>query len=186
MRGKDQLHLAQVERQPPALQVTQLNLLVAAAMETLQPEYKGRDVHWSIGQLSSAACDPMLMKQVFVNLIVNALEYSRDSTPPLIEIGEARMMDEQVVYVRDNGVGFDMRQAGKLFGVPHGLQTCSDTSDTGVRLATVERIIHAHHGRIWAQAEPGIGATFFFTVPATPSGHGGQLSARPAPGKPVV
>jgi len=163
----DLLHLAQVDRQPLSLQVTPLNLLVSAAMETLEPEYAGRDVDWRVLELFSVACDPGLMKQVFVNLIGNALKYSRNSTPPVIEIGQARMRDEQVVYIRDNGVGFDMKSAGKLFGVLQRLHAAGEFPGSGVGLATVERIIRRHHGTIWAQAEPGIGATFFFTVPAT-------------------
>jgi light-regulated signal transduction histidine kinase (bacteriophytochrome) len=160
----DLLHLAQVGRQALSRQVTPLNSIVAAALETLRPEYSDRNIEWRIGVLDSVACDQGLMKQMFVNVLSNALKYSRTRDPAVIEVGQLRMNDEQVVFVRDNGVGFDMKYAGKLFGVFQRLHAASEFDGTGIGLATVERIIRKHGGRIWVQAEADRGATFFFTV----------------------
>src|SRR5882762_4577472 len=104
------------------------------------------------------------MKQVFVNLLSNALKYSRPRDHAVIEVWQRNLHDEQVIFVRDNGVGFDMQYAGKLFGVFERLHSASEFEGIGIALATVERIVRKHGGRIWAQAEPDRGATFFFTV----------------------
>jgi light-regulated signal transduction histidine kinase (bacteriophytochrome) len=160
----DLLHLARVGRHPLSLQLAPLNSVVAAALEVLEPECASRSIRWRIGSLCSAMCDPGLMVQVFVNLLSNALKYTAGRDPAVIEVEHMSLRDEQVIFVRDNGVGFDMRYAGKLFGVFARLHTAAEFDGTGIGLATVERIIRKHGGRIWAQAEPERGATFFFTV----------------------
>jgi signal transduction histidine kinase len=160
----DLLHLAQVGRQALSLQLTSLNSILAAALEPLRTECSGRNVEWRIGDLCSVACDQGLMKQALVNLLSNALKYTRPRDPAVIQVGQMTLNGEQVVFVRDNGVGFDMQYAGNLFGVFHRLHLASEFEGTGIGLATVERIIRKHGGRIWAHAEPGRGATFFFTV----------------------
>jgi light-regulated signal transduction histidine kinase (bacteriophytochrome) len=165
----DLLHLARVGRQPLSLQLTPLDAVVATALDRLQPECASRSIEWRIGSLCSAMCDRGLMTQVFVNLLSNALKYTagRDST--VIEVEQTLLNDEQVIFVRDNGVGFDMRYAGKLFAVFERLHTVAQFEGTGIGLAIVERIIRRHGGRIWAEAEPDRGATFFFTV--RPAAH---------------
>jgi light-regulated signal transduction histidine kinase (bacteriophytochrome) len=160
----DLLRLARVGRQTLALQVAPLGSIVAAAQELLQPECTGRNVEWRIGPLCSVRCDPGLMKQLFVNLLSNALKYTRPRDPAVIRVGQTIVRDEQVVFIRDNGIGFDMKHAGKLFGVFERLHAESEFEGTGIGLATVERIIRKHGGRIWAEAEPGRGASFFLTI----------------------
>ncbi|MFY9252084.1 MAG: PAS domain S-box protein [Fuerstiella sp.] len=113
----------------------------------------------------SCQADSFLLKQVWVNLIANALKYSRLSNPPVIEIGSATSEREVVYYVKDNGVGFDMRYADKLFGVFQRLHRQEDYEGTGVGLAIVQRIVHRHGGRVWAESTPGDGATFHFSLP---------------------
>ncbi|MBC7982694.1 MAG: hypothetical protein H7Y02_02460, partial [Candidatus Obscuribacterales bacterium] len=156
----DLLHLAQVGRQALSLQLTSLDSIVAAALELLRPECAGRNIEWRLDELGSTACDQGLMKQVFVNLLANAIKYTRARDTAVIHIGQMNLHSEQVFFVRDNGVGFDMRYAAKLFGVFQRLHPVSEFEGTGIGLATVERIIRKHGGRIWAEAKLGSGATF--------------------------
>ena len=128
------------------------------------PECSGREVEWQIGKLFSAECDPGLMKQVFVNLLSNAVKYTGKRQHAVIEVGQTMQNNERVVFVRDNGAGFDMQYVDKLFGVFQRLHKAGDFEGTGVGLAIVQRIIRKHGGRIWAEAEPDHGATFFFTL----------------------
>jgi light-regulated signal transduction histidine kinase (bacteriophytochrome) len=160
------LHLAQVGRQPLCLELTPLNSLLESALETVQAECVGRNIEWRLDALASINCDRGLMKQVFVNLLANALKYSRSANPAVIHVGKTALQGEQIFFVRDNGVGFDMQYADKLFGVFHRLHPSSEFEGTGIGLATVERILRNHGGRIWAEAAPNRGATFYFAVNA--------------------
>jgi light-regulated signal transduction histidine kinase (bacteriophytochrome) len=166
----DLLHLAQVGRQALSLETTPLGSIVAATVDLLQSECSDRNVEWRIGDLCTVACDRGLMKQAFVNLLSNALKYSRPRDPAVIEVGQTTLNGEQVIFVRDNGVGFDMQYADKLFGVFQRLHQANEFEGTGIGLATVDRIVRKHGGRIWAEAEPDRGATFFFTVVPVPIG----------------
>jgi signal transduction histidine kinase len=116
--------------------------------------------------LPKAYCDYSLTKQVWVNLISNAVKYSRNRVKPLITIGATTLNDTVTYYVKDNGVGFDMKYAGKLFGIFQRLHRNKDFEGTGVGLALVHRIITKHGGKIWAEAKPEEGATFYFTLSA--------------------
>lgn len=158
------LHLAQIGRQPLRLQLTPLNELLESALEAIQADCAGRNIEWRIDPLGSVNCDRDLMRQVLVNLLANALKYSNGVNPAVIHVGQMTLQDEHIMFVRDNGVGFDMQYADKLFGVFHRLHSNSEFEGTGVGLATVERIIRKHGGHIWAEAKPGHGATFYFTV----------------------
>jgi signal transduction histidine kinase/DNA-binding NarL/FixJ family response regulator len=141
-----------------------LGMLVARALEILQPQTAGRQIEWRIGTLPQIACDNELMLQVFVNLIGNAIKYSRPKPNAIIDIGfEAGATPN--VYVRDNGVGFDMRYAPKLFGLFQRLHRQDEFEGTGIGLATVSRIIERHGGKVWGESSPGAGAVFRFTVP---------------------
>lgn len=158
----DLLHLAHVGRQILSLQIMPLNSILAAALEILRPDCFDRQIEWRIDKLYNVACDQGLITQVFVNLLSNALKYTRSRCPAVIEVGQIEMEGEHVVFVRDNGVGFDMQYADKLFGTFQRLHSTSEFEGTGIGLATVKRIISKHSGQVWAQAEVGRGATFFF------------------------
>jgi len=160
----DLLSLSKIGRQKLSIQDTSLHALVAQVAEELAPEYAGRKIEWRIGELSSARCDPALMKQVFVNLLSNAVKYTGKREHAVIEVGQLRQNNERVIFVRDNGVGFDMQYVGKLFGVFERLHKARDFEGTGVGLATAQRVIRKHGGRIWAEAEVDKGATFFCTI----------------------
>jgi light-regulated signal transduction histidine kinase (bacteriophytochrome) len=150
-----------LEKRPVAL-----SPLVQMALEQLRPEMEGRAVDLSVAPLPVCQGEPVLLEQVFVNLIGNALKYSRGRQPAHIEVGclQDPGSRETVFFVRDDGVGFDMQYAGKLFGVFHRLHRAEDYEGTGVGLAIVQRIVQRHGGRVWAEAETGKGATFYFTL----------------------
>jgi signal transduction histidine kinase len=160
----DLLNLSKVRRQELSLEAVPLDSLLRQVVKELAPECSGREIEWRIGDLFGAECDPGLMKQVFVNLVSNAVKYTRKRKHAVIEVGQTMLNDEHVVFVRDNGAGFEMQYVGKLFGVFQRLHKAGDFEGTGVGLAIVQRIIRKHGGRIWAEAELDRGATFFFTL----------------------
>jgi PAS domain S-box-containing protein len=158
------LKLARLGRQAVAVKVTGLSALVNDVITLLAPETEGRQVEWKIGALPLVECDPTLVRQVFQNLISNALKYSRPRSPAVIEIGQTKKEGENVIFVKDNGVGFEMKYADKLFGVFQRLHAAQEFEGTGIGLATVERIVHKHGGRVWVDAELNRGAIFYFTL----------------------
>jgi signal transduction histidine kinase len=158
------LKLSRLGRRELDRQLTGLNSLVDDVLVNRRQEMEGRNIEWRIDQLPCVDCDPTLMKQVFDNLLANAIKFTRPRQPAVIQVGQTMLAGETVVYVRDNGVGFSMKYAGKLFGVFQRLHRAEDFEGTGVGLATVQRIIHKHGGRIWAEAELDKGATFYFTL----------------------
>jgi len=160
----DLLSLSKIGLQELSLEPTPLDSLLRQAMDELTLECSGREIEWRIGELFSAECDPGLMKRVFANLLSNAVKYTGKRDHAMIEVGLTMQNGERVIFVRDNGVGFEMRYVGKLFGVFQRLHKARDFEGTGVGLAIVQRIIRKHGGRIWAQAELNQGATFFFTL----------------------
>ncbi len=169
----DLLNLAQVGRGSLRIVNTDLNELVADTILSLEAETRGRLVDWRVGRLSPAQCDPGLMRQVFFNLLSNALKFTHPQEKAVIEIGEIRNEGEPEIFVRDNGVGFDMKYADKLFQVFQRLHGEDEFEGTGVGLAIVYRILQKHGGGIRAESSPRNGATFYFTVtqplPATPA-----------------
>jgi light-regulated signal transduction histidine kinase (bacteriophytochrome) len=171
----DLLSLAKIGRQEPLLQTTPLDSLLRTVVEDLAPECAGRHVEWQISRLFNAECDPGLIKQVFVNLLSNAVKYTRKREHAVIQVGQTKQNGLPVIFVRDNGAGFEMRYAGKLFGVFQRLHKTGEFEGTGVGLAIVQRIIRKHGGRIWAEAELERGATFFFTL----GSHAGTTNKKP-------
>ena len=163
----DLLNLGRVGRQGLRLQVTSLKSLVEEVISESLPDTAERHVEWKIGSLPFAECDPALMKQVFQNLLSNAVKFTRPRSQAVIEVGQRDQEGTPAVFVRDNGVGFNMKYADKLFGVFQRLHRPEDFEGTGVGLATVQRIIQKHGGRIWAEAELDKGATFYFTLGAS-------------------
>jgi PAS domain S-box-containing protein len=131
-------------------------------------EIDGRRVEWIILDLPEIEADPALLRQAMVNLISNALKYTRTRAVAKIEIGAVSSKTEHVTHVKDNGVGFDPRYAHKLFGVFQRLHRASEFEGTGIGLANVRRIIARHGGRCWAEGKPDEGATFYFTLPRSP------------------
>jgi len=158
------LSLARVGRQEPSLQQVGLSSVVKEVIAMLQPDVEGRQVEWRIGELPFVECDATLIRQVFQNLISNALKYSRPRALAVIEIGQTVLNARSAIFVRDNGVGFNMKYADKLFGVFQRLHRVEDFEGTGVGLATVQRIIKKHQGKVWAEAQLDKGATFYFTL----------------------
>ncbi len=161
---EDLLRLAQIGRQQLKLQKTNIRDLIDDVLADLQSEVCQRRIDWKVGALPSLECDRGLIKQVLVNLVGNSVKYTRPRDVAVIEIGSAAGEDPPVIFVRDNGVGFEMKYADKLFGAFQRLHRQEEFEGTGVGLATVQRIIRRHGGRIWAEAEPEKGATFYFTL----------------------
>ena len=141
-----------------------LKALAQESMRLLQGDMKGREIEWVIGELPTVQADPELLRQVMMNLIDNALKYTRKRPQTRIEIGSTSNDEEIIVFVRDNGVGFDMRYADKLFGVFQRLHRTTEFEGTGVGLANVRRIIYRHGGRTWAEGEVNKGAAFYFSL----------------------
>jgi signal transduction histidine kinase len=158
------LKMAQVSRKELVCVITDLNSLLKDVLADLQPEFADRQIDWHIGDLSAAECDPGLLKQVFANLISNAVKYTRRREVAVIEIGQIQEQGASVIFIRDNGAGFDEKYADKLFGVFQRLHRPEDFEGTGVGLSTVQRILKKHGGEIWAKSEVGKGATFFLTL----------------------
>jgi light-regulated signal transduction histidine kinase (bacteriophytochrome) len=166
------LGLARLGRQFANLQIAGLNPIVEEVVAMLKPDWNGREVEWKIADLPSIECDPTLIKQVFQNLLSNALKYSRPRARAVIEVGRTQVDGQAAIFIRDNGVGFNMKYSDKLFGVFQRLHRPEDFEGTGVGLAIVHRIIKKHGGRVWAEAELDKGATFYFTVAvAKPAEH---------------
>ena len=139
--------------------------LVTDVWNELQVANPDRQIHFKAVNVPAGMVDRSLIKQVFVNILSNAIKFTRDRDSALIEVGGYEKENEIVYYVRDNGVGFDMKYHDKLFGVFQRLHSDDDYEGTGIGLALVQRIIHRHGGRVWAEGEVDKGATFYFSLP---------------------
>lgn len=160
----DLLNLARVGRKELNLQVTGLHSVVDEVVAELKPLVTERTIDWKLQRLPFVECDPGLIKQVFANLLSNAVKFTRPRERAVIEVGAMDRDGQSAIFVRDNGVGFSMKHADKLFRVFQRLHRQEDFEGTGVGLATIQRIIHKHGGRVWAEAELNQGATFYFTL----------------------
>lgn len=160
----DLLNLARVGRQELKRQPTSLRPLLDEVIAELKRETEDRTIEWRLLPLPTVDCDPGLMRQVLTNLISNAIKYTRPRSPAVIEVGSLQVQGSAVIYVRDNGVGFNMKYADKLFGVFQRLHRHEDFEGTGVGLATVQRILRKHGGCAWAEAAVDKGSVFYFTV----------------------
>lgn len=160
----DLLAFSRLSQQPLRKERVDQAALVRAVLQSLQAEQKGRQIELSIDEIPATEADPQLLKQVWVNLITNALKYTRSRDKVVIRVGSEKINGAPVYFVQDNGVGFDMRYAHKLFGVFQRLHRAEDYEGTGVGLAIVQRVVARHGGRVWAQAAKNQGATFYFTL----------------------
>jgi light-regulated signal transduction histidine kinase (bacteriophytochrome) len=160
----DLLKFSRLSRATLKTQEVNADRLVRHVLDELHSEQEGRQVEIRIGDLPMGQGDPALLNQVWVNLLSNALKYTRHRAQAVIEIGCKNEQGENVYFVRDNGAGFDMQYAHKLFGVFQRLHRAEEFEGTGVGLAIVQRVIHRHGGRIWVDAAVDRGATFYFTL----------------------
>jgi light-regulated signal transduction histidine kinase (bacteriophytochrome) len=139
---------------------------VKSVLVELGPDTQARKITWRIGDLPKCHGDSAMLRLVFTNLISNALKFTRPRPNAEIEIGSRNHQpNEVVVFIKDNGVGFDMKYKDKLFGVFQRLHSQDTFEGTGIGLATVERVVHRHGGRVWAEASLDPGATFFVALP---------------------
>jgi light-regulated signal transduction histidine kinase (bacteriophytochrome) len=148
------------------LQITPVDMtgLATGALNDIRNSLPSVKANITLLPLAAAHADPNLMNQVFANLISNAIKYSGRKDNPVIEIGSKEESTEIIYYVKDNGVGFDMKYYDKLFGVFQRLHGADDFEGTGVGLALVKRIVTRHGGKVWAEAELGKGAIFYFSL----------------------
>jgi light-regulated signal transduction histidine kinase (bacteriophytochrome) len=161
----DLLSLSRAGRQEMRLTSVDLNKLVELVRSELAPEMMERNIEWQVAPLPSVKADASLLRQVFLNLLANAIKYTRPREKARIEIGAEQKEHEYVIFVRDNGVGFDPKYVHRLFGVFQRLHTDREFEGTGIGLAIVRRIITRHGGAAWAEGRANDGATFYFTLP---------------------
>jgi len=162
----DLLAFSRIGRVEAQLGLVSMNQVIRDAMTEVRPETEGRTISWKAGPVPDLYGDRSLLRLVMVNLLSNAVKFTSTRKDPEIEIGSWNGNgDEVVVFVRDNGVGFDMKYVDKLFGVFRRLHRADEFEGTGIGLATVQRIIHRHGGRVWAEGLVDGGATFYFSVP---------------------
>jgi len=160
----DLLTFSRLSRAPLHRQTVNTNQLVRGVLDDLSAQRTGRQIDVRFAELPTCCGDPALLKQVWINLLSNAFKYTGKREAAVVEIGCTVTEEGDVFFVKDNGTGFDMRYAGKLFGVFQRLHRADEYDGTGVGLALVQRIIHRHGGRVWAEAEVDRGAIFFFTI----------------------
>ena len=165
----DLLHFSRFSRQPLERLRVPLRELALQVAERLKERLGARRISVEIGDIPDCRGDPALLEQVLVNLISNAFKFTAPRPTARVEIGALRQGDALVYFVRDNGVGFDMRHAERLFGVFQRLHTQEAFEGTGIGLSVVQRIIARHGGKVWADSRPGEGATFYFSLPAQES-----------------
>jgi signal transduction histidine kinase len=160
----DLLRFSRLSMQPLAKEQVNITAIVHMVLEQMRTEQPDQNVQVKTCDLPYCYADSSLLKQVLINLLSNAFKYTRSNKNPVVEVGWQPQEGDVIYFVRDNGVGFDMEYAEKLFGVFQRLHRADEFEGTGVGLSIAQRIIRRHGGRIWAEAEVGKGATFYFTL----------------------
>ena len=161
----DLLDFCRLGRAPLAVKTIDMNEMVKTVIDEVKADNQNIQPEFNLHELTATKCDPVLMKQVWTNLISNAVKYSRKKDKSIIEIGTTHVNGSTTFFVKDNGAGFDMKFSDKLFAVFQRLHKVTEYEGTGVGLALVHRIITKHDGKIWADAKVNEGATFYFTLP---------------------
>jgi light-regulated signal transduction histidine kinase (bacteriophytochrome) len=161
----DLLQFSRTGRQEMQQMNLDMNSLVQEVVQSYADENENRNIVWQVAKLPNIKGDLSLLRMVWINLVSNAVKFSRGKEYPQIKIGYTEEKKEYIFFVRDNGAGFDMRYVHKLFGVFQRLHTKQQFEGTGIGLANVQRIILKHGGRCWAESELDQGATFYFTIP---------------------
>jgi light-regulated signal transduction histidine kinase (bacteriophytochrome) len=161
---EDLTKFSQLARQELCLKEMVLDTLLQDVVRSITKEASGRDIEWKIGKLPQIHADAAMMKQVFLNLLKNAVKFTQPRDHAVIEVGTVRDNGEPTIFVRDNGAGFDMKYTDKLFTVFQRLHGNQGIEGRGMGLAIAKRIVSKHGGRIWAEATPDKGATFYFTL----------------------
>jgi len=162
------LALSRLAQQPLKTRSMSMNGLVSEILLELRPTYEGRSVRFLVGELGAVEADTALLKQALLNLLSNAIKFTTKIEQPSIEVGSQSdpTTENRIYFVKDNGAGFDMKHAQRLFGVFERLHRREEYEGSGVGLSIVQRIVRRHGGQVWAEAKVGAGATFYFTLPA--------------------
>ncbi|MCA9874099.1 MAG: hypothetical protein KC441_10605, partial [Anaerolineales bacterium] len=164
----DLLAFSRMGRCEMAKKPIELNVLVQEIIQEYEPETHGRLIHWHVTDLPTVVGDHAMLRAALTNLIANALKFTRQRQPTEIEIGcLPNQNTETIIFIRDNGAGFDMTYADKLFGVFQRLHRADEFEGSGIGLASVRQIINRHGGRTWAEGEVNKGAVFYFSLPQT-------------------
>jgi signal transduction histidine kinase len=169
---RDLLELARLGRRELRKQRVNMVHLVKSAIEDFQPQLHDRQIVWQVGELGDVYADPQLLRLALTNLLDNALKYTRHTPQTQITLGiapDAADNSEATFYIRDNGCGFDMKEAKKIFEPFERLPQADYYEGIGIGLANVSKIIQKHGGKIWCKSAPSEGATFYFTLPVCPA-----------------
>ncbi|MEP7000414.1 MAG: ATP-binding protein [bacterium] len=168
----DLLRLSQLGRQPLSVHPVSTAAMVREILDELNKENAGRSVETVVGDLPDCMGDAGLLRQMFFNLLSNAFKFTRQTVRPTLMVGSEERDGQCVYFVKDNGAGFDMRYAQRLFGVFQRMHRADQFEGTGIGLSIVHRVIRRHGGRVWAESALDQGTTFFFTIPAPTASRG--------------